>query len=74
MANQSRSAGSCGHRPHDHDNYLTDPKGLWSWLTTVDHKRIGIMYLWAILVAFFLGGIFALLVRIELLTPKHTPS
>src|ERR1041385_4601707 len=53
-------------------NYITYPKGLKSWLTTVDHKRIGIMYLWAILGAFFLGGIFALLVRIELLTPKQT--
>jgi cytochrome c oxidase subunit I len=59
--------------PHDpNDNYITNPKGLWSWLTTVDHKRIGIMYLWAILAAFLIGGIFALLVRIELLTPKTT--
>jgi cytochrome c oxidase subunit 1 len=53
-------------------NYITEPKGLKSWLTTVDHKRIGIMYLWAVLGAFLLGGIFALLLRIELLTPKET--
>src|SRR5215218_733932 len=53
-------------------NYITSPKGLMSWLTTVDHKRIGIMYLWAVLGAFLLGGIFALLIRIELLTPKET--
>ena len=53
-------------------NYLTSPKGWKSWLTTVDHKRIGIMYLWAVLSAFLLGGIFALLIRIELLTPGET--
>src|SRR3977135_22647 len=53
-------------------NYITEPKGLKSWLTTVDHKRIGIMYLWAVLGAFLLGGLFALALRIELLTPKET--
>ncbi len=53
-------------------NYLTEPKGLKSWLTTVDHKRIGIMYLWAVLGAFLIGGLLALAVRIELLTPKQT--
>ena len=53
------------------DNYLTNPKGLWSWLTTIDHKRIGLMYLAFVLFAFLLGGIFALLVRLELLTPKE---
>src|SRR5919112_489507 len=54
------------------ENYLNSPKGIKSWLYTVDHKRIGVMYLWSILVAFFIGGIMALLVRIELLTPKQT--
>ncbi len=52
-------------------SYLVEPKGLKSWLTTVDHKRIGIMYLGSISFAFFLGGMFALLVRLSLLTPKH---
>src|SRR3954452_22519779 len=54
------------------ENYLNTPAGLKSWLTTVDHKRIGVMYLWSILFFFFIGGIMALLVRIELLTPKQT--
>src|SRR3954447_20404632 len=54
------------------ENYLNTPAGLKSWLTTVDHKRIGVMYLWSILFFFFLAGIFALLLRIELLTPKET--
>ena len=53
-------------------NYLTDPKGLWSWLSTVDHKRIGIMYLVSVMGFFLVGGIFALLVRLSLLDPTHT--
>ncbi len=50
-------------------DYLNDPKGIMSWLVTVDHKRIGVMYLWSVLFAFLLGGLFALLLRLELLTP-----
>jgi len=53
-------------------NYLTVRRGLMSWLLTLDHKRIGIMYLVSILSAFFLGGVFALLLRTELLTPQRT--
>lgn len=53
-------------------NYLNARPGLWSWLTTLDHKRIGVMYLVSILFAFLLGGVFALLVRTELLTPGKT--
>ncbi|HEY3444658.1 MAG TPA: cytochrome c oxidase subunit I [Paludibaculum sp.] len=56
----------------EHADYLDYPKGLMSWLTTVDHKRIGLMYLWSVLFFFFVGGMFALLIRIELLTPKQT--
>src|SRR5262245_42547469 len=54
------------------ENYLNTPKGLKSWLTTVDHKRIGVMYLWSVLFFFFVGGLLALLLRLELLTPKQT--
>ncbi len=50
-------------------NYLTAKKGFKSWLFTLDHKRIGLMYLVAVLSFFFLGGVFALLVRAELWTP-----
>ncbi|MGZ7039326.1 MAG: cytochrome c oxidase subunit I [Thermoanaerobaculia bacterium] len=53
-------------------DYLHNTKGIWSWLSTLDHKRIGLMYLAVVLVAFTLGGIFALLVRLELLTPGRT--
>jgi cytochrome c oxidase subunit 1 len=55
-----------------HGDYLDDPKGLMSWLTTVDHKRIGIMYLWSITFFMIVGGLFAMLIRIEHLTPTRT--
>jgi cytochrome c oxidase subunit 1 len=44
---------------------------LASWLTTVDHKRIGILYIWTSLVFFGIGGILALLMRIQLATPNE---
>ncbi len=50
-------------------NYLNSPKGILSWIFTLDHKRIGLMYLIAIAISFALGGFFALLVRLELLNP-----
>ncbi len=54
------------------ENYLKAGKGISSWLLTLDHKRIGVMYLGSVLLAFFLGGVFALLLRLELLTPGRT--
>ena len=53
-------------------DYINAESGIVSWLTTVDHKRIGLMYLVSVLVAFALGGFFALALRLELLSPKHT--
>ena len=58
--------------PESGSDYLTAKRGIWSWLTTVDHKRIGMMYLASVLLAFVLGGSFALAVRLELLTAKKT--
>jgi cytochrome c oxidase subunit 1 len=49
-------------------NYLNAEKGVWSWLTTVDHKRIGLMYLVSTFIAFMAGGLFALALRLELWT------
>ncbi|MEM9355307.1 MAG: cytochrome c oxidase subunit I [Pseudomonadota bacterium] len=51
------------------DNYLTHQSGLRSWLFTLDHKRIGVMYLAGILLTFLLGGLIALVIRLELFTP-----
>ncbi len=53
----------------EEENYLTVDYGVRSWLLTKDHKRIGLLYLMSITGAFFLGGFFALMLRLELLTP-----
>jgi cytochrome c oxidase subunit 1 len=49
--------------------YLNHRYGIASWLLTKDHKRIGIMYLVVVTLAFMLGGIFAAGIRLELATP-----
>jgi cytochrome c oxidase subunit 1 len=50
-------------------NYIEVKRGFGSWLVTLDHKRIGVMYLAGILTALIVGGAFALLVRLELAHP-----
>ncbi len=72
MEHTLTSGAILGDRPRPVKNYLNETKGIWSWMSTVDHKRIGIMYLCAVCTAFLLGGIFALLVRLSLLNPQHT--
>ena len=57
---------------YDEDNYITHGKGIWSWLLTIDHKRIGLMYMVCVLAAFFIGGIFAIALRTELIWPGQT--
>ncbi len=51
-------------------NYINAQYGLKSWLLTKDHKRIALLYLGSITFFFFLGGIYALMIRLELLTPQ----
>jgi cytochrome c oxidase subunit 1 len=53
-------------------NYLNAKRGFASWALTIDHKRIGLMYLASIMIFFMVGGLFALLLRTELLTPAET--
>ena len=53
----AREAASTGH-------------GIWSWLATVDHKRIGVLYGLSAFLFFILGGIEALLIRIQLIVPE----
>jgi cytochrome c oxidase subunit 1 len=50
-------------------HYLNATHGAASWFLTKDHKRIGLLYLFSVSFFFLLGGIFAMLVRLELLTP-----
>ncbi|MBA3407449.1 MAG: cytochrome c oxidase subunit I [Solirubrobacterales bacterium] len=49
-----------------------EPTGWTSWITTTDHKRIGILYLWTVAVFFVLGGVEALLMRVQLGAPENT--
>ncbi|MGA2133241.1 MAG: cytochrome c oxidase subunit I [Bryobacteraceae bacterium] len=54
----------------ERETYLNESYGIKSWLLTKDHKRIALLYLGTITFFFFLGGIFATLIRLELLTPR----
>src|SRR6267378_3056699 len=51
-------------------NYLNAEYGLKSWLLTRDHKRIALLYLGAISFFFFIGSLYAMAIRLELLTPQ----
>jgi len=53
----------------ERENYLNKEYGIRSWLLTTDHKRIALLYLISVTFFFFVGGFFALLIRLELLTP-----
>ncbi len=67
MANHAEEA----HSQHDVD-YIHDGKTLGSWLFTLDHKRIALLYIFTTLTFFLVGGFFALLVRLELFAPGQT--
>ncbi|HET8622762.1 MAG TPA: cytochrome c oxidase subunit I [Gemmatimonadales bacterium] len=49
----------------------SEKTGLWSWLTTVDHKRIGILYGTSAFIFFLIGGLEALIIRAQLFTPNN---
>jgi cytochrome c oxidase subunit 1 len=51
-------------------HYLNVDQSVRSWLLTTDHKRIGLLYLWTILVFFAIASVAAALMRLELLTPQ----
>ena len=51
-------------------NYINAEYGLKSWLLTKDHKRIALLYLGSISAFFFIGGLYAMFIRLELLTPQ----
>src|SRR6266853_481058 len=58
-----------GHKP-PHEDYLNATYGIRSWLLTTEHKRIALLYLASVTFFFFIGGAFATMIRIHLLTPK----
>ncbi len=51
-------------------NYLNETYGIRSWLLTTDHKRIALLYLASVTFFFFIGGFFAMMIRLHLLTPS----
>jgi cytochrome c oxidase subunit 1 len=57
------------HRDKE-ESYLQHGHTLWSWLSTTDHKRIGILYALSITFFFLIGGMAAGIVRIELMFPR----
>jgi cytochrome c oxidase subunit 1 len=65
----STTADAATITPPEH-HYLNASRGIRSWLFTLDHKRIGLLYLAAIIVFFLVGGLIALAMRIELFTAK----
>jgi cytochrome c oxidase subunit 1 len=54
----------------DRRNYLNANYSIWSWFLTTDHKRVAILYLISITFFFLVGGVAAVLFRLELLTPE----
>lgn len=64
--------GTAGHGHHgdEEPDFYRAKRGLKSWLFTVDHKRIGIMYMVGTLAAFLAAGILAVVFRIDLMTPE----
>jgi len=56
---------------HEHEHH-EGPSGLLKWLTSTDHKLIGMSYMITSLVMFFLAGIMGLLIRTQLASPHSS--
>ena len=61
-----------GGHGHDGGHAEHGPTGILKWLTSTDHKVIGMSYMITSLVMFYLAGIMALLIRIQLTAPHST--
>jgi cytochrome c oxidase subunit I len=66
MSSDSHAHGAKFTQSGEPIDYLNCARGIKSWLTSIDHKRIGLMYLYSIMSFFVIGGIAALAVRSEL--------
>src|SRR6266852_5238557 len=67
MSDTPQAPSSDNKMPHE--DYLNAAYGIRSWLLTTDHKRIALLWLGSVTFFFFIGGIFATMIRIHLLTP-----
>lgn len=70
MATVTQKQQLFGHAESNH--YLDASSGVMSWLFTLDHKRIAIMYMFGVVASLFLAGAFALVLRTELFFPTQT--
>ncbi|MEF8795771.1 MAG: cytochrome c oxidase subunit I [Salinivenus sp.] len=71
MSTDAHATPSTTEHDTDEDvNYLNHETGLWSWLSTKDHKRIGILYCLSLAAVFLVAGILALFMRAELASPE----
>src|SRR3981081_4131057 len=57
----------------NHSLYALERRGIGAWLTTPDHKKIGILYMVSTVIFFLLGGLAAMLVRFQLALPDAPP-
>ena len=71
MASDTLALHHNGHAP-SYLEYEGKHKGIWGWFLSTDHKRIGILYLIAIISFFAVGVTLGFLIRLELLTPQGT--
>ena len=55
---------------HSHAHHEEEDNSLWSWITTVDHKRIGKLYMFSSMLFFLVGGVEALAIRLQLAFPR----
>jgi len=69
MATAEQDVNASGYAAPE-TNYINNGYGLKSWLLTKDHKRIAVLYMISISIFFAVGGLFAGLIRLELLTPQ----
>jgi cytochrome c oxidase subunit 1 len=65
----ARVADIPGPAPAPQPAQIVRYNGLMDWLTTIDHKKIGLMYFWFVVVNGMIGGMFAGMIRIQLATP-----
>ncbi len=63
IQDQVKSGGYGGQHGPGETNYINHSKGVLSWLLTLDHKRIGLMYMVAVITAFLGGGLCAIALR-----------
>ena len=73
MSTDAHAPAATADEQHDEDvNYLNHETGLWSWLSTKDHKRIGVLYCLSLATVFLVAGVLAIFMRLELSGPGET--